>query len=120
MSESPTLINPPIGKQTLPKSSFAMKRRKKLNMEISVSPEDELSPHWSSQSTDSLVKKLQLHQNDWLLALHPNGNVPTPKFADSFDLVYLLLSFVLQVDVYVVIAILHNDFRHPFGILVQD
>jgi hypothetical protein len=68
MLESPTLINQPIGKQTLPKSSFAMKRRKKTNMEIYVLPEDEHSPHWSSQLTDSSVKKLLLHQNDWLLA----------------------------------------------------
>jgi hypothetical protein len=38
-------INPPIGTQTHPKSSFATKRRKKTNMETFVLPEDALSPH---------------------------------------------------------------------------
>jgi hypothetical protein len=65
---SPILTNLLIGTQTHPKYSFATKRRRKPNMETFALPEDALSPHLSSLSTASLVKKQRQLQNDWLPA----------------------------------------------------
>jgi hypothetical protein len=66
--ESQIPTNPLIGTQTLPRYSFATKRRRKPNMETFALPEDALSPLLSSMSMASLVKKQRQLQNDWLPA----------------------------------------------------
>jgi hypothetical protein len=66
--ESQIQTNLLIGTPTLPKYSFAMKRRRKPNMETYALLEDALSPLLSSRSMASLVKKQKQLQNAWLPA----------------------------------------------------